>query len=69
MIEFGDGLLRVGDRLEQIAAFPAQELERMAKAQMLGNVTVVRETKVRHNEVPLAHLADLLKAAACLDDR
>ena len=46
------------------------ELERLAKARMLGNVTVVRETKastLNHNEVPRTHLADLLKAAAYLD--
>ena len=52
--------------------FPALELERMAKAQMLGNVAVVRETKettLSHNEVPRAHLADLLKAAPYLDNR
>src|ERR1019366_5973061 len=53
-------------------AFPAMELERLAKAQMLGNVAVVRETKastLNHNEVPRTHLADLLKAAHYLDDR
>ena len=52
--------------------FPAMELERLAKAQMLGNVTVVRETKastLSHNEVPRTHLADLLKTAPYLDDR
>jgi hypothetical protein len=52
--------------------FPALELERLAKAQNLGNVTVVRETKastLNHNEVPRTHLADLLKAALYLDDR
>jgi hypothetical protein len=49
--------------------FPAMELERMAKARMLGNVAVVRETKANHNEVPCAHLAELLKAATYLDDR
>jgi hypothetical protein len=51
---------------------PAQELERLATAQKLGNVRVVRETKettLRHNDVPLTHLAELLKAAAYLDDR
>jgi hypothetical protein len=53
-------------------SFPALELERMAKARMLGNVAVIREGKasgVSHNEVPRAHLADLLKAASYLDDR
>jgi hypothetical protein len=52
--------------------FPAMELERLAKARMLGNVAVVRETEaatLNHNEVPRAHLADLLKAAPYLDDR
>jgi hypothetical protein len=52
--------------------FPAVELERLAKARMLRNVTVVRETKastLNHNEVPRTHLADLLKAAPYLDDR
>jgi len=52
--------------------FPAMELERLAKARKLGNVTVVRETKastLNHNEVPRTHLADLLKAASYLDDR
>jgi hypothetical protein len=52
--------------------FPAQELERLAKVQKLGNVRVVRETKettLRHNDVPLTHLAELLKAASYLDDR
>ena len=52
--------------------FPAMELERLAKARMLGNVTVVRETKastLSHNDVPRAHLADLLKEAPYLDDR
>jgi hypothetical protein len=51
--------------------FPARELERLAKAKKLDNVTVVRETKsstLNHNEVPQAHLADLLKASAFLDD-
>ena len=51
---------------------PARELERLAKAQMLGNVSVMLETKattLNHNEVPRAHLAGLLKAAAYLDDR
>lgn len=52
--------------------FPALELERLAKARMLDNVAVVRETSattLSHNEVPRAHLADLLKAAPYLDDR
>jgi hypothetical protein len=52
--------------------FPSLELERLAKAQSLGNVTVVRESKastLNHNEVPRTHLADLLKAASYLDDR
>ncbi len=52
--------------------FPAQELERLAKVQMLKNVRVVRETKdttLKHNDVPLTHLADLLKGASYLDDR
>jgi hypothetical protein len=52
--------------------FPAMELERLAKTRMLDNVAVVRETKestLDHNEVPRTHLADLLKAAAYLDDR
>ena len=51
---------------------PAMELERLAKAGKLSNVTVVRgtkETTLNHTEVPRAHLADLLKAAAYLDDR
>ncbi|HEV8060155.1 MAG TPA: hypothetical protein VGP68_09795 [Gemmataceae bacterium] len=51
---------------------PALELERLAKAGMLSNISVVRETKattLSHNEVPRAHLADLLKAAAYLDNR
>ena len=44
--------------------FPAMALERLAKAQLLANVTVVRETKastLNHNDVPRTHLADLLK--------
>jgi hypothetical protein len=52
--------------------FPAMELERLAKARKLENVTVVRETRastLNHTDVPRAHLADLLKAAAYLDDR
>jgi hypothetical protein len=52
--------------------FPAMELERLAKTRMLGNVSVVRETKattLNHNDVPRAHLADLLKGAPYLDDR
>jgi hypothetical protein len=51
---------------------PAMELERLAKARKLGNVVVVRESKattLNHNEVPRAHLAELLKAAPYLDDR
>ena len=35
----------------------------------LGNVAVVRETRANHNEVPRTHLADLLEAAAYLEDR
>jgi hypothetical protein len=52
--------------------FPAMELERLAKARKLSNVLVVRESKdstLNHNEVPRAHLAELLKAAAYLEDR
>jgi hypothetical protein len=52
--------------------FPAMELERLAVARKLANVSVVRETKastLSHNEVPRTHLADLLKAATYLDDR
>jgi hypothetical protein len=52
--------------------FPAMELERLAKERKLGNVAVIRETKastLSHAEVPRTHLADLLKAAAYLDDR
>jgi hypothetical protein len=52
--------------------FPAMELERIAKARMLNNVVVSRETKestLDHNEVPRAHLSNLLKAAAYLEDR
>ncbi len=52
--------------------FPAQELERLAKVHKLGNVRVMRETKettLNHNDVPQAHLADLLKSASYLDDR
>ena len=51
---------------------PALELERLAKSQMLENVSVFRETKestLSHNEVPRAHLAALLEAARYLDDR
>ena len=51
---------------------PAMELERLAKARMLTNVAVVRETKestLDHNEVPRTHLSDLLKAAPYLKDR
>jgi hypothetical protein len=49
--------------------FPASELERLAKARKLSNVSVIRESKVRHNEVPIAHLAELLKVARYLDNR
>jgi hypothetical protein len=52
--------------------FPAHELERLAKTQKLENVRVVQETKettLRHNDVPLTHLAELLKSASYLDDR
>jgi hypothetical protein len=52
--------------------FPSLELERLARVRTLGNVTVVRETKastLNHNEVPRAHLADLLKKAAYLEGR
>ena len=52
--------------------FPAMELERLAKARMLANATVARETKattLNHAEVPRAHLAELLKAARFLEDR
>jgi hypothetical protein len=52
--------------------FPAQELERLAKARMLGNVRVLQETKqttLNHTEVPRTHLAELLKAAKYLEDR
>jgi hypothetical protein len=48
---------------------PATDLNRLAGERKLRNVAVIRETMVRHNEVPLAHLADLLRAAACLDPR
>lgn len=51
---------------------PALELERMAKEQKLSNVSVVRETKettLKHNEVPRAHLAELLRKATYLQDR
>jgi hypothetical protein len=48
---------------------PAEDLERVAKERKLGNVTVVRESTVGHTDVPLAHLAELLKAAKYLDDR
>ncbi len=47
--------------------FPSQELDRMAKARKLNNVTVIRESEARHNDVPVRHLADLLKGAAYLD--
>lgn len=52
--------------------FPAQELERLARARELGNVAVVRGTEATtldHAEVPRAFLAGLLKAAAYLDAR
>jgi hypothetical protein len=52
--------------------FPAMELERLANARMLTNVTVVRQTKestLNHTDVPRAHLADLLRGATYLDDR
>ncbi len=51
---------------------PAMELERLAKERRLANVSVVRETAastLQHNEVPRAHLAELLRAAAYLEDR
>lgn len=49
---------------------PALALERLARERKLGNVSVVREDpKVAHAEVPRAHLAALLKAAAYLDER
>jgi hypothetical protein len=49
---------------------PARDLERLARDRKLENVAVVREDPtVTHAEVPRAHLADLLKAAAYLDDR
>ena len=51
---------------------PALELERLAKERKLGNVRVVRgskETTLNHTDVPRTHLASLLKAARCLDDR
>jgi hypothetical protein len=49
---------------------PALDLERLARARKLENVSVIREeAKVTHAEVPRAHLADLLKAATFLDDR
>ncbi len=51
---------------------PALELERLANAHKLTNISVVGETKastLSHNEVPRTHLANLLKAAAYLDDR
>ncbi|HEX4611613.1 MAG TPA: hypothetical protein VH092_25685 [Urbifossiella sp.] len=52
--------------------FPARELDRLAKVRMLGNVRVVPETgpmAAGHNDVPRAHLADLLRGAAYLEDR
>lgn len=49
---------------------PAVDLDRLARDHKLDNVAVVREDpKVTHAEVPRAHLADLLRAAAYLDDR
>jgi hypothetical protein len=48
---------------------PATDLERLARQRGLGNVTVVRETAVGHADVPRAHLAELLTAAAFLDGR
>lgn len=51
---------------------PALELERLTKEQKLNNVAVFRETRettLKHNDVPRAHLAELLKAAKYLDDR
>ncbi len=50
---------------------PATDFDRLARARRLGNVAIVREPEgaVPHNEVPRAHLATLLKAAAYLDDR
>lgn len=49
---------------------PAAELDRLARERKLSNVSVVREdAKVTHNEVPRAHLAESLRAAAYLDDR
>ena len=52
--------------------FPAMELERLAKAPKARQCRGGAQTKastLSHNEVPRAHLADLLKAAAYLDDR
>jgi arylsulfatase A-like enzyme len=46
---------------------PALELERLAKERKLGNVQVVREPEAKHVDVPRAHLAELLRAAAYLD--
>jgi hypothetical protein len=51
---------------------PALELERLAKAASLANVTVARETRestLDHNEVPRAHLRKLLDSAGYLDAR
>ncbi len=51
---------------------PALDLDRLAKAGGLTNVTVIRETKestLDHNEVPRAHLRKLLDAATYLDAR
>ncbi len=50
---------------------PAMELERLARERKLANVTVVRDSKattLEHAEVPRAHLAELLKAAAYLEE-
>jgi hypothetical protein len=52
--------------------FPATELDRLAKDRMLGNVKIVREpgaSTISHNDVPRAHLANLVKEAAYLDER
>jgi hypothetical protein len=51
---------------------PALELERLAKERSLTNVSVVRDTKdttLDHNEIPRAHLSDLLKEAKYLENR
>lgn len=52
--------------------YPAMDLDRLVKARTIGNVAVVRETKastLNHNDVPRAHMADLLKAAPYLENR